>query len=306
MRTIDEVAALAEQLKAEACPSPEILRQLALACLEWPYVFGAWGEQCTPANRKKRARDAHPTIVSKCQVLSGKASDCRMCKWGAGVRMFDCRGFTHWLCEQVGIPISGQGATSQYNTVSNWIRRGPIGEMPDCVCCVFKQVNGKTMEHTGLHIGGGAIVHCSSGVQTGSTSDRGWTHYAIPAGLYSEEEIPVTPVKPVLRRGSTGPYVIELQEILTQCGYSCGSVDGVFGTKTFNAVVAFQTEMKLDPDGVVGRKTWQALETAEAQAPVAPPSPDQVQTYRVVIEGVSWEQYRRIMEICPLAECYKE
>ena len=29
-------------------------------------------------------------------------------------------------------------------------------------------------------------------------------------------------------------------------------------------------------------------------------------TYRVVIDGVTWEKYRKIMEICPLAEAYKE
>jgi len=29
-------------------------------------------------------------------------------------------------------------------------------------------------------------------------------------------------------------------------------------------------------------------------------------TYRVTIEGVTWEQYKRILEICPLAEAEKE
>ena len=29
-------------------------------------------------------------------------------------------------------------------------------------------------------------------------------------------------------------------------------------------------------------------------------------TYRVTIEGVTWEQYRKILEICPLAEAEKE
>lgn len=29
-------------------------------------------------------------------------------------------------------------------------------------------------------------------------------------------------------------------------------------------------------------------------------------TYRVIIEGVTWEQYKRILEICPLAEAERE
>ena len=310
MMTADQVEALRLQLEAESTPKPETVRQLALACLGWPYVFGAWGEICTPGTRRKRARSDHPTVVSKCQVLSGKAGSCHGCQWGEGVRMFDCRGFTAWLLKQVGISISGQGATSQYNTAANWVQRGSIDQLPDCVCCLFKQ-NGKSMEHTGMHIGGGTIIHCSAGVQTGKTSDRGWTHYAIPAGLYGEGEIPVNTVSPTLRRGDRGTAVVEMQEILTMCGYKLGAVDGVFGTQTFNALVAFQTDAGLNPDGICGKKTWAALDVAEAQAPMAPDgvepfSPQATETYRVTIEGVTLAQYKQILQICPLAECYKE
>ena len=90
------------------------------------------------------------------------------------------------------------------------------------------------------------------------------------------------------------------------CGYDCGGVDGKFGTRTRNAVVAFQTDKLLDPDGVVGAKTWKALAVAEAQAPMAPATPDQVQKYRVTIEGVTWAEYRKILEICPMADAVKE
>jgi len=300
MMTITEVETLKAALTADGTPKPEIIRRIAEACLGWPYVYGAWGEPCTPSNRKRRARDDHPTIKSKCPALNGRS--CTACQWGIGVREFDCRGFTRWTLQQVGLDITGQGATSQYNTATNWIRRGKISEMPDCVCCVFKQ-KGKTMEHTGLHIGGGEIIHCSVNVQTGKTSDRGWTHYAIPTGLYSEEEIPVTTVKPTIRKGSRGPEVVELQEILTQCGYNCGAVDGVFGTKTYNALVLFQTEAKLDPDGVCGPKTWKALAVAEAQAPIAPGEPV---TYTVICHSMTWQQAMKIRETCPTAEMVKE
>ena len=306
MNNIEQVDAIRAQMTAEGAAKPDIIRQLALACIGWPYVFGAWGEECTPSGRKRRARSEHPTIVSACQVLSGKASDCTDCKWfpgGVRVRMFDWRGFTRWVLQQVGLDITGQGATSQYNTASNWVKRGKIDELPDCVCCLFRK-KGSSMEHTGMHLGGGVVVDCSVNVR--SVGMKGWTHYAIPVGLYSEEEIPVETVRPTLRRGSRGTAVVELQEILNMCGYDCGAVDGIFGTRTFNALVAFQTEAKLDPDGVCGPKTWSALATAEAQAPMAPPTPDQVKRYRVTCEGVTWQQYREIMKICPLAEAVEE
>ena len=37
-------------------------------------------------------------------------------------------------------------------------------------------------------------------------------------------------------------------------------------------------------------------------------APEQIapETYHVTIEGVTWEQYRKILEICPLAEAERE
>lgn len=307
MNSANDVARLLEDLKAAGKTGPEIIHQIAVACLGWPYVFGAWGEMCTPSGRKRRASDAHPTIVSKCQVLSGKKSDCAGCKWGIGVRMYDCRGFTHWLLDQVGITIKGQGATSQWNTAANWQQKGDIGTMPDVVCCVFKQ-KGSTMEHTGMHIGGGRIIHCSSGVQEGKTSDKGWTHYAIPAGLYEAAPAPEPAPKPAepthrtLRINSRGDDVKQLQERLADLGYTPGAADGIFGSRTAAAVKAFQADHALAVDGIVGPLTWAALDAAKAGGP----DPVELDTYRVIIEGVTWAQYRKILEICPLADAIRE
>lgn len=68
----------------------------------------------------------------------------------------------------------------------------------------------------------------------------------------------------VLRKGSTGSEVEELQRKLTSLGYALGSVDGDFGEKTLAAVKAFQKDYSLDVDGVVGNQTWTALDKAVA------------------------------------------
>lgn len=306
MNSLEQVESLKERLVAELAPVTVIIIQLAMACIGWPYVYGAWGEPCTPANRKRRARDDHPTIRSACQMLRdrNRQDSCDGCKWfpgGCRVGMFDCRGFVAWLLRQVGLDLYGDGATTQYNTARNWARRGPISEMPDCVCCVYRK-KGNRMEHVGMHLGGGVVVDCSVNVR--SVGMSGWTHYAIPVGLYSEEEIPVTTVKPVLRKGSRGDNVRELQRLLNDLGYDCGVADGVFGAKTEAAVKAFQTDHGLKADGIVGRNTWAALDAAVGA--VEPPEEIAPQLYRVTIEGVTYEQYRRILDICPLAEAVRE
>lgn len=289
MNNLEQVEALRQQMLTEGTPRPDMIRQLALACLGWPYVFGAWGEKCSPEARKRRARAEHPTIVSKCPALNGRT--CADCKWGAGVRMYDCRGFTAWLLRQVGLDLAGQGATSQWRTAANWERMGPISEMPDTVCCVFKQ-KGQTMEHTGMHVGGGLIIHCSVNVQTGQTTDRGWTHYAIPAGL-GGGDAPV--IRPTVKKGSKGETVKLLQGRLNELGYDCGKADGIFGAMTQAALQKFQKENGLEPDGICGRQTWDKLQTAEKR-----------KTYLVKCAGMTWDQVMKIMETCPTAEVQPE
>ena len=183
-----------------------------------------------------------------------------------GVQEFDCRGFTWWLLHQVGVEISKVGATTQYNTASDWVERGLTPDMPNLVCPVFKyrQSDGK-MAHTGMHIGDGVVIHCTSngGVKYGDLSDTSWTNYAIPVGLYTAEEIEHARGRELVRTlktGCSGEDVKRLQETLNGLGFSCGKADGIFGAKTKTAVMAFQSAYGLTADGIVGAKTRDKLE----------------------------------------------
>ena len=77
----------------------------------------------------------------------------------------------------------------------------------------------------------------------------------------------------ILKNGMEGADVKELQTMLIQLGYDCGSwgVDGEFGDSTQNAVEAFQTASSCAVDGEVGPETLDALRKAmeAAEAPVA-------------------------------------
>ena len=266
---------------------PERVVETAVSQLGSPYVFGAWGAFCTPSERKKRYNynPNHPTILSKCQVLrsSDPKPNCDGCVW-KGDRCFDCRGFTDWTLKQVGIDLYGEGATTQYSHKENWIERGLIADMPECVCCVFV-ADGNKKSHTGLYIGGGETIECSGEVKRLPLAKK-WTHYAIPAGLYTIEEIDEirkTHPRPkgIIKKGDRGEDVRYLQETLNKHGFDCGNPDGIFGSKTQAAVKAFQQEYGLTPDGIVGVNTWAVIDRLEdIETP----------TYTVKISGLSKAQ----------------
>lgn len=71
--------------------------------------------------------------------------------------------------------------------------------------------------------------------------------------------------------GDRGADVVEAQYILVSFGYVL-KADGIYGVKTFKAVVKWQKANGLDPDGVVGPKTWDSLISAFQATYGSPPS----------------------------------
>lgn len=65
-----------------------------------------------------------------------------------------------------------------------------------------------------------------------------------------------------LTLGDTGPQVKTLQQALIALGFDPGTPDGDYGASTQAAVQKFQTSKGLQPDGIVGPQTLQALQSA--------------------------------------------
>ncbi len=59
----------------------------------------------------------------------------------------------------------------------------------------------------------------------------------------------------VYKYGSSGATVRTIQQKLKNWGYYTGSVDGIYGAQTRNAVRYFQSKNGLSVDGIVGAKT---------------------------------------------------
>jgi len=67
---------------------------------------------------------------------------------------------------------------------------------------------------------------------------------------------------PILKQGSSGPAVQDLQQKLKDLGFDPNGVDGKFGPGTLAAVIAFQKSKGLQTDGMVGPATMAALQSA--------------------------------------------
>ncbi len=75
--------------------------------------------------------------------------------------------------------------------------------------------------------------------------------------------VPVYPGT-VLKNGSSGSNVLFMQQQLNKLGTVYKGInklseDGRFGNETRNAVIRFQKQFSLNPDGIIGRLTWNSV-----------------------------------------------
>ena len=296
MNSAAYVDELISDQKAQGKPLQESAWDAAMACVGWAYVYGSHGEYCDPSNRRRWASDEHPKIKENCKNFSGRddrPGGCVGCKWFLGsaesdqtkhegrTRFFDCRGFVYWILHNTcGMwEKCPAGATTIWNTASNWKAKGTVkGGVPeDTLVCLFVQSeeDPRKMAHVGFGFHG-ETCECSSGVQHFKTRKPKWTHWAVPVCIDGEIPTPTpepTPGtdKPTLRKGDRGSYVTLAQTELIQHGYSVGDTgaDGVFGNNTEKAVKRFQQDnvgedgTALKVDGVIGKQTWWALDQTD-------------------------------------------
>lgn len=98
---------------------------------------------------------------------------------------------------------------------------------------------------------------------------------------------------PVLRVGSTGSDVSDLQARLTELGYYTGTIDGKYSTGTQSAVTEFQSRNGLTADGIAGRATQDKLYSASAQPKTVSASTTE-SGYTLLKEGASGLEVRKL------------
>ena len=105
-------------------------------------------------------------------------------------------------------------------------------------------------------------------------SEQPRTTFGGSSGSTTVTTPPINNTATTISLSDSGPAVKEIQQMLVDLGYvltdkpndKTKGIDGIFGIKTWRAIVDFQRKNDLEPDGIVGELTMDALEKATSKA----------------------------------------
>lgn len=186
---------------------------------------------------------------------------------------FDCSSLVGSALNYAGFDVSRLSTTSTLHTqlLANGFQdiplsvpriRGDIFLTPGKHVVMCTDANN--IVHASINENGG-IKNGKPGDQTGKeictrsfyTPSYGWKYHMRYGGISSSQA--EVSSKPILKKGSSGEYVLAWQKYLNTLGYGLVE-DGIFGNKTFDAVVDFQKRafpnQPKEHDGIIGAKTW--------------------------------------------------
>lgn len=97
-----------------------------------------------------------------------------------------------------------------------------------------------------------------------------------------------------------GPDVMHVQERLITLGFYEGEPDGIYDEEVYEAVRAFQTDYGLNPDGIVGPDTWNAI---GLDPTVQFPTPPEGYTIEIDLDRkiLTLKQYTETINTYPVA-----
>ena len=175
---------------------------------------------------------------------------------------FDCSGFVHNVLNDAGIIGTRTTAQGYYNRFAG--HKADLNT--DGALLLFgKSVNEIT--HIAINVGDGVHMYESIGNKSNTKYNKGKgvtksrikrrnDLIAIVTPFYSYvAKIPVS----VLRYGSKGDNVVQLQLRLNEKFSAKLKVDGSYGVKTKNAVKAFQSAVGITADGIFGKESQRML-----------------------------------------------
>lgn len=252
----------------------------------WGYIWGTAGVMWTAAKQKQLEQTTDADRKSGREYGS---------KW-IGHMVADCSGLFSWAFKQLGGYMYHGSNTmwDKYCVAKGELRNGKRDDGKELKpgTAIFTHATEKR-GHVGLYIGDGWVIEASgtiNGVIKTKITISKWKEWGELKGVDYEnaqpDKITVTDDNVTLgtiRKGDKGPVVKYAQQLLLDRGYKLPKygADGDYGSETQAAVKAFQKDWGLTQDGVIGKKTWEMLQSTQ-EAPA--------KKYKVTIKGLTKEQ----------------
>lgn len=230
------------------------LASFALSKIGTPYVYGAKGANGKLTETKLNfLAKSYPSVFTKNYIAKARKFIGKVC--------CDCSGLVSWYTKkEIGSAQLYQTASTRNRIDKSDLSKIPVGAV------LWKE------GHVGVYVGNGYLVE-EMGIDFGcvktKVKDRTFTHYLtfsyITYNTKKTTELTISKKKNSYKKptktvkfGDTGESVKWVQYELIEAGYNI-LIDGLFGTKTFNAVKKFQKSCKIKVDGVVGTNTINKL-----------------------------------------------
>lgn len=197
--------------------------------------------------------------------------------WGASTQgrfgLFGVKAGPNWTGLKVLCPTrEWDEATQSYTYISDWFR--DFASFKECIEEHFTFLNQKRWRDAGVFDRLGDEHFFEALKRGGYATDPNYvdnlmrventiSDYYLPYLVAADRPPPAPLKRPVIHIGDSGPDVLALQTALARGDFYHGKLDGDFGRRTYDALVAFQIARKLTVDGVAGDETWGVI-TKEA------------------------------------------
>lgn len=172
-----------------------------------------------------------------------------------------CSTFVNWVAMKAGLQYTGKANARSWLNVGTKVTTPEPGD----VVVFWRESPQSWKGHVGIFLGVSTDkkrVYCIGGNQGNRVSVSA---YRLENVLSYQRLIPANQLiipEPVLKRGSSGPAVVALQDALKLLAINIGTSDGDFGEKTEKGVKELQTRKpNLAINGIYNAETRDLLES---------------------------------------------